>query len=491
MAKIVMAEKQFFSEENIQRIFGHEAAEDESPERLREYYFKSTAYESMRADLSLRILVGHKGIGKSALFSVAKSEDADAGLLSLSLVPDDISEVDTSGADFNRHIQQWKTGLLRIIRGKIFQNLGVDSSTAPGVVNTTGKVISWLKETAQPYLANKADLSPTEKVFADKFLNAHTLTLYIDDLDRGWQGRATDVHRISALLNALRDLSNTNRGLRFRVALRSDVYFLVRTSDESTDKIEGSVIWYAWNNHEILAILVKRILTFFGEPAETDDLLRIRQAHLADAVRRVMVPVFRGQGKWSNIPIHRMLMTMVRKRPRDIVKLCTLAARRAREARHDLIATEDFRSVFEEYSQGRVQDTINEHRTELPEIERLIMNMKPSKRKSVAADSYLFTTDQLLTKLQSVSSQGKFYFSNKREANPKDLAAFLYKINFLTARKDNGGFITRRYFEESRYLSSTVADFGFDWEIHPAYRWALQPSSIDKLYEEISPESDV
>ena len=54
-----------FDERSIQQLFGHEAAEDEDPRRLREYYFKTSVYDQVKADLPLRILVGHKGIGKS------------------------------------------------------------------------------------------------------------------------------------------------------------------------------------------------------------------------------------------------------------------------------------------------------------------------------------------------------------------------------------------------------------------------------------------
>src|SRR4051812_39912378 len=59
-----------FSEAEIQNLFGHEAAEDETPARLRQYYFKNDIYDRVTADLPLRILVGHKGVGKSALFKV-------------------------------------------------------------------------------------------------------------------------------------------------------------------------------------------------------------------------------------------------------------------------------------------------------------------------------------------------------------------------------------------------------------------------------------
>lgn len=64
-----------FEEYELQRLFGHEAAEDEDPTRLREYYFKGKAYSQVVNDLPLRIVVGHKGVGKSALFQVAINDE--------------------------------------------------------------------------------------------------------------------------------------------------------------------------------------------------------------------------------------------------------------------------------------------------------------------------------------------------------------------------------------------------------------------------------
>ena len=43
----------------------------------------------------------------------------------------------------------------------------------------------------------------------------------------------------------------------------------------------------------------------------------------------------------------------------------------------------------------------------------------------------------------------------------------------------------RKYFEENRYLSTDFVDFGFDWEVHPAYRWALQPDSLKNIFDEL------
>lgn len=68
---------------------------------------------------------------------------------------------------------------------------------------------------------------------------------------------------------------------------------------------------------------------------------------------------------------------------------------------------------------------------------------------------------------------------------PQSLAAFLYKINFITARKKVGNEILRVYYDENQYIYNDFADFGYSYEIHPAYRWALQPSNICTLFRKI------
>lgn len=481
-----------FNEEEIQSIFGHEAAEDEEPERLKSYYFKSSVFEKVTARAGLRILVGHKGIGKSALFTVAIQEEKERGQLPILIRPDDITAIGTGSGDFLQTIREWNHGLQEIIATKALEALGIEGQGNRSVIlGRAGRVFSFLADSAKPYINSKVSLSPAQKALITNFLKTKTITVYVDDLDRGWEARKQDINRISALLNALRDLCRENKGLRFKLSLRTDVYFLVRTSDESTDKVEGSVVWFAWSNHEILALLAKRIETFYGRTVDEYSLLARPQREIAKLLLPVMEPLFTGKGKWANVPIHQVLMSVVRKRPRDLVKLCTLSARKAHDAHRSKISTEDFQQILEEYSQGRIQDTINEFKSELPEVGRLILNMKPNRIERKASAGYVYKTDALLKKIEDICQLGKFTFRNGTVADPKDLALFLYKINFLTARKVlSDGEINRRYFEENRYLSAKFSDFGYDWEIHPAYRWALQPDTVDDIYERLDLSAD-
>lgn len=480
-----MAEKSLtFSEIEIQQLFGHEAAESEDIGRLREYYFKNDTYEQVTSELPFRILVGHKGVGKSALFKVAMAEAEEQGKLTVLIRPDDIVGIGADTGDFIRAIREWKEGLVSIIGEKIVTSFGFENATLTKASLVGGQL---LNAVAAFFEDKKPLVGGIKKNVLQHFLEHKQVSIYIDDLDRGWQGRPHDIHRISALLNAVRDLAADNKGLSFKISLRSDVYYLVRTSDESTDKIEGSVIWHAWTNHEIFALLVKRIRTFFGEAGDEKVLVTLKQTQLAETLSKVMEDRFSGEGKWRNAPMYRVLMSLIRKRPRDLVKLLTLAARETRSRGGAKIATSDFKAIFDEYSQGRIQDTVNEFRFELPEIERLLVNMKPNKKEKQARSGYLYQTDKLLEKIRSISQMGKFQFSNGKAADEKALAAFMYKINFLVARKDMPDeSVVRRYFEENRYLSSSFADFGFAWEIHPAYRWALQPDGLADIFQQLA-----
>jgi hypothetical protein len=311
-----------FTPENIEKLFGTEAAEQEDANRLRKYFFKNKTYENTRADLPLRILVAHKGIGKSAMFRVCFSEDQDRHNLSLWVRPDDILDFEFDDTNLNVLIRNWKTGLIGLIAGRIASFVGDGD---PSVARSLAQAGGVFTKSLLAYFGEKLKgaLDPVVKATLSKYASNQKVFVYVDDLDRGWEGKPIDIRRISALLNALRDMTADFPGLYFRVALRTDVYFLVRTSDESTDKIDGSVIWYTWTNHEIFKILVKRVSLFFGRKLEDKQLAGMHQFQMAKILDDVMESKFAGKGHWENAPMHRVLLSLVRNRPSDLVKLCS------------------------------------------------------------------------------------------------------------------------------------------------------------------------
>lgn len=488
--------KMKFTEETIKELFGPEAAEDESSSRLKQYYFKGDVYEKIHNQLPLKILVGHKGIGKSAAFKVSFLENQEKNNVVVWIKPDDIMEICQEDVSFLQQIRDWKTGLSNIIMTKVLDNIGIseEMDNKDLSFNVSCKLISSLCEIFKKKIDSNIDNTLINKQIINQFLKKKNIYVYIDDLDRGWKGTESGVKRISALLNAARDLTNENEGLCIRISLRSDVYFLVRTSDESTDKIEGSVVWYTWTQHQILVMLAKRIQTYNHKRIDENALRKKPQFEIAKLYDGVFEDRFMGRGKWSNVPTYKVLASMIRRRPRDLIKIASLAARTAYFNKHEVITSDDLLDNFDYYSQERIQDTVNEYKSELPEIQRLIMGMKPSNRERKTSQEFIYTTEELLKKLRIIEEKKKFTFANQNIASVEELAAFLYKINFLVARKkvqSDSNVIDRRYFEDNKYLSNTFVDFGYQWEVHPAFRWALYPDGGDCIYESLSVDSEI
>lgn len=473
-----------FDEITIQKLFGNEAAEDESTERLKEYYFKNDIFNKIAVDLPLRILVGHKGIGKSALFNVSIIEDKEMGKVPIKIKPDDVNDLGKSSEEFSDVIRSWRKGLLHIIFKKTLTFFGIKGLDLEVLSFEESSFIESILEILQEYEQN-GKLNDKNIILYEKFIENPIINIYIDDLDRGWNGNKSDINKISAILNAVRDIINDeeSKRLQFKISLRSDVYFLYRTSDESTDKTQSSVIWYKWTQHEILGLLVKRVRTFFNKDVDENLLKTAHQADLAKNLTEIIEPIFSGQGKWENKEMYKVLLSVIRKRPRDLVKLLTLAARNANNRKSKIITTQDLKAIFDEYSLDRIQDTINEYKSELPHIDRLIFGLKPDRKAVRASDSFYYNTPSLLLKINKIIERGEFKFSSGKIAYAKDLAAFLYKINFITATKTlSDGFIERKDFEENRYLVPKFEDFGYDWEVHMAFRWGLQPSEQNNIY---------
>lgn len=467
-----------FDDETIARIFGNEDAENEEPSRLKEYFFRNRAYESLKADLPVRILVGHKGVGKSALLRFCYLEDQEDELLALWIRPNDVfSNVDTKASSFVSLIENWKIGISTLIVKKALEGADLFDD-ASRVEKITGGLRQVIASLSSKFLEKEPTLAAEARQHVAKFLKNKKIRVYLDDLDRGWEARKEDIQNISALLNAVRDMAGENRNIQFRIGLRTDVYHLVRTSDESTDKIEANLIWLIWSNHEILTALAKRVATYFGRQVDENELVAKPQPEIAKLLDPVLAPRFFSRGHWENAPTYKVLLSLTRKRPRDLVKLLTYAAKEAAKDGVDVISTVHIEKIFEKYSNERLRDIVNEFKTELSDIESLLLQMRQTKKERESYIGPIFTQDQLITKLRTIIGATRLRFTNGRQVTPQALAEFLYKTDFVTARIEKNGKIVRKHFEENQSLQSRYADFGFKWEIHPAYRWALAPQDV-------------
>ncbi|KPQ17935.1 MAG: hypothetical protein HLUCCO18_02685 [Rhodobacteraceae bacterium HLUCCO18] len=255
-----------FDDSTIQAMFGTDSAEDDDPERFRAYFFRNRAYQNIRQSLPLRILVGHKGIGKSALLRMSFFEDRDENVLPIWLQPNDLVISSAIKQTFIEKIENYKMLIGRRIYERSLEKMDI----IPGdrerfnVQGTAKSLISSLYQLAISYSGGNVD--EETKRLRERFTRNKIVRIYIDDVDRGWSASKDDINNISALINAARDLSNEEGStIQVRIGLRSDAYYLYRTSDESTDKIEGNVIRLSWTRHDVLAVMALRVAHFLGK----------------------------------------------------------------------------------------------------------------------------------------------------------------------------------------------------------------------------------
>lgn len=475
-----------FDDYTIRSIFGSEDAESENSARLKQYFLKNGAYEDLKSPLPLRIVVGHKGVGKSALLRMSYLEDIESKTLAVEIQPNDISElmISVQNESFIQKIERWKAGIRRIVAKKAIENLASEGADQflndkwLGSIKKIGNSLTQAIFELKPSISNAISIS-----VAESFLRQGIIRVYIDDVDRGWSASRADIENISALINAVRDLCDQEDNFQCRIALRTDVYFLVRTSDESTDKIEQDIILLAWENDDILRLISLRIITYFDLP-NLNDLSSLSQARISkEILSQVIDPIYEGRGLWEKVPVSVPLMSLCRKRPRDLVKLLHGAARIAGKEGRSKISSGDLTRSFELYSDERLQDLINEFKSELPEIQALLLKFKPTKQQRKASENFRFTTDQLITRIKNIKGQLRIEFRSGRFADELSILSFLYKIDFVIARQEVAGKVKWTYFDQKRFLANSAVDFGFQWEIHPAYRWAIQPNDIQNVID--------
>ena len=116
-------------------MFGDLAAEDENEDRFNAYFIKTDVYEKIHNFLPIRVLVAHKGVGKSAVFRMSYLENLKNNVLSIWVKPDDILGIANTGDETNslEMIRQWKTGLEKLLVEKVISNFNISKDN--GIAN--------------------------------------------------------------------------------------------------------------------------------------------------------------------------------------------------------------------------------------------------------------------------------------------------------------------------------------------------------------------
>lgn len=500
-----------FKKENRMKLFGNEDAGKEDEERLKRYYFQTNEFEEAISDLPLQIIIGEKGTGKSALLKMAYLEDEKKNEISYWIRLDDLTELYEEILDESNIIKLktlWKKSICRLVCSHIAEGIRVcmteDEERAIKWAYESGyrqkdflsKTVEMLKPSYKDKINLDIEGEAQEHRVSERLLTNKRIRLYFDDFDVDWKGTNMDVNKIKGLILALSDLTSDIQGLSARIALRTDVYEMIR-NEEFSDKFESTLIKCTWNNQQIIKALAKRICVYFQIDFNDNDYSddSTVQYQVSKYLNLVFEEKFEGTRVWNNAPIHRVIYSLIRRKPRDMVKLCLSTADIAYKTRKDKIDSQCFIKILEDYSAERMKDVINEYGKQLIPLKEILYKMGPTKKEfeSKNNERYVYKTDELYEKIKKIQEQVNIYTydsksDTKQKADFHQIAHFLYKIGFITGRKIiAGGVIRRLYYDEApTMLERNIGDDGYAWEIHPAYRGSLEKAEKHSWFNTIN-----
>lgn len=381
--------------------FGRLVAENDG--NLAQYYVSSDRYVRRALDVEdpACFFIGPKGIGKSAVLKMVQIEKSMEGNRIIEIRPDDLAFSALAHAEATSPIlgdaakNQWlfkalwdyvlalevlkrefpNEGTLagffaEIFRGQYEKEARRLISLSQGEgTSLTARILQLIHEVelsgeyaggklAGTVTLDKSSSSATDSFHLLSLLNSvakkmrdnlrHTYYILIDDLDLYWNNTPTQNAFIAALFNSLRHFSRPP-SLKAIVALRENIYDALPLIDR--DKFPDAICAIRWELEAVRSMIEERVV------------FKLQVHHT-----EVWGGVF-PQNAFDKIWYHS------NGRPREAIRLSTLAAKTAVENGHSQVGDADMDAAIRSFSDERITEVAGEFAREYPGLEAIIRKM--------------------------------------------------------------------------------------------------------------------
>jgi len=326
--------------------FGAPSAERDIDRGLEEYFVESEAYNRVRTGAK-RIVVGSRGIGKSAIFQVLARRERDAGSYVIELSPEDysyellsqtmVAEQRGSWAKLGAYAAAWKYLIYVLImkevaRRRVHLKKGEASQIYRYVrdhhANAQGSklsaLVSYLKRMEGIKIGKyEASVRTRELEKLYKLEEIHHLLpalqqvaehrriiVLVDELDRGWDSSEDAQAFVAGLFQACLSVNALHDNLRVYISLRQELYDDVPALYEDAQKYRDLIETIHWTEASLLTLMANRIRHTLPALAASDDLDCWSSLFAA--------PPGQSRARSFGYMIDRTLY-----RPREIIQFCT------------------------------------------------------------------------------------------------------------------------------------------------------------------------
>jgi hypothetical protein len=486
---------------NDPSLFGNDAGEDEREDVLMSYFVNRTDFANFLNPLvPLQIARARKGMGKSALLvkfaHEIRAAEPTARSIVLQYVPASLASVRPPPENDNSILLEnyWKQAICAAITIELAQRIGfartddqitaVETAELAGFKNKNivGALIARLLAKIS---LGAVELKPTPQAavnpeqlltrLRDAEKDPRPVWFLFDDIDSEFKNTPQQIAYISSFFSACRALVRETDGLGIRATIRSDVYpFIAKT--EHLDKAVQYFTDIGWSNSEQESILNYRILGYCRRTAPKGE---IASSWSVDGqADRLMNLVFEPRMRWGKhgVRASHVLRILAGGRPRWIAQLSRKAAEKAVKDRCTRIEGRHVYAVMSSFGLERLNDLYREHQHQFNELKSLIGVFSRAPAQYTTAELLDRLTEKFLT---PIGAEHISRIDGEPYTKVKQLAAFLYKIGFISGHNSNeGGGAEFIRFEEQPHLLevNTNLDHNLSWVVHPVYRNVL---SID------------
>lgn len=476
-------------------LFGNEMAEDEEEGLFTSYAYEREEFpEFLDSSAKLKIVRAYKGEGKSALlrWTFLKLREFK-NVVAQNLYANAIAP--QCGVDANAEcIRAWKEAYIRVAAAAVGARLEFKFSddvlslreeaerggyTERGFV---GAVLARLKKLPGGL---ESAVAPDAASVLRRIAGANDLQIWliVDDLDENFCDTESDCLKVMSALVAMRQLSNEIREIRFRTSIRPSTWAVVKPKFEALSKVEPYIVDLQWSQSQLEKMLANRVRSYLSRNSG----VAVASGQVDEASSSELVAIaFDDPMPWGVKEIREGLVaesdenyksrspsvvisTLSRYRPRWMIELCKLAAKNAHKRGRRRIGLDDLTAKLEDFGKTRIEDLIAEFRAQCDRIDLIIQSFKGKPER--------FKTDELVRHVKAnLSSRDIKIAGISGRPSDTEIIRFLFKIGFLTARRElaSGDYRHYSFFDEPTLLSDGANDLGVGWEIPSCFRQALQ-----------------
>lgn len=306
--------------------------------------------------------------------------------------------------------------------------------------------------------------------------------VFIDEPDEvGTDGSATA--RVWGLLNACRELARRLTNVRCVVALRSEMWNLLRRASDGAkniDHFEPLVTRIDPSDHEIVEILDRRLQfvaqklnLLTGAPSAYDVFFE------GDSVE-LPPPAHDEFRDWRDY-----LIKSSRDRPRDVIQYIRELASNALKSKRDKISSTDVHECAKKFSSHLLDLLVKEYEKDFP-CARVVY-------KSFAGHPFSYPAEEIVKLLKGIIGYNHIVVRGKTlnmtiEEHVFTLWRMLHEAGFLNAYvaddRKRKGYRHINYEDESTLVEKSNYNNMkmYMWEVHPAYRSFLFGMSDDIVH---------